>query len=284
MKSKNKIKIDLKLIKKPSKQLLACAAMHTIFSRIKHYSNKNNIDLLAAFTYINKDWYYVLNNIDESRKITTKLFDNKKLNKKEELFVKSSLKVYRSYKKVDPIYYDLIKEYKQEILPKVENILQTIFTKTNISLKIIFLYQPLVQTTKGSSFKNGIVFNVENKNIHKKHFYSILTHEIVHSICSNNSEYQKLYSSKKLNLKTLRKSKSIFNETFTSTIENIFLYKLGLEKELFSYYRYEGSIYNKKACKMEDNIRDLYLKWNKSKNKVNFINYLSKNVDEVIKI
>jgi hypothetical protein len=282
----DKIKIDLKLIKKPNKRLLACISMYTIFSRAKHYCNQNNMDLLVGFSLINKDWYHVLDHIDESREICTKLFDNKKLNKNETKFVKSSLKVYRSYNKVDPIYYNIIEDYKKEILSKVEDILKPIFSSTNISLKIIFIYQPLVGTIKGSSFKNGIAFNIENKNVSKDRFYSILSHEIIHSVCSNNKEYSKLYRSNKLNLKNLRKSKSIFNETFTTTIENIILYNLGLEKKLFSKYRFSGQIYNLKACKMEDNIRNVYIKWNKlrSKNKINFVKYLSKNIDEISKI
>jgi hypothetical protein len=60
------------------------------------------------------------------------------------------------------------------------------------------------------------------------------------------------------------------------------MYKLKLEKEMFATYRYEGA-YNDLACKMENNIRSLYLKWQKS-SKETFVCFLQKNIDKIIKI
>jgi len=276
------LKIKINLLKKPNKKLRSALYAYSVLSRAKAYCNQQNVDLLVGLSFVNKDLNYVLDNIDNSRRICTKLISDQKLTKNEEKFVSCSMKLQTTNKEVDLEYFRIIEKYKKEIIPKIENILKEIFTDTNVDLKIIFLYQPLVETTKGSAFTNGILFSVENKNINEERFYRLITHEIIHCICDHNKEYQELYGSKKLNIEKLRDSRRIFNEVFTKTIENIVMYKLKLEKDLFANYRYEGA-YNDLACKMENNIRSLYLKWQKS-SKETFVCFLKKNVERIVNL
>lgn len=277
------MKIKINLLKKPNKKLRSALYAYSVLSRAKAYCNQQNVDLLVGLSFVNKDLNYVLDNIDDSRRICTKLISDQKLTKTEEKFVSCSMRLKTTNKEVDLEYFRIIEKYKKEIIPKIENILKEIFTDTNVDLKIIFLYQPLVGTIKGSAFTNGVLFSVENKNINEERFYRLITHEIIHCICDHNKEYQELYGSKKLNIEKLRDSRRIFNEVFTKTIENIVIYKLRQEKEMFATYRYEGAIYNDLACKMEDNIRSLYLKWKRSP-KDTFVCFLKKNVEKIIKI
>lgn len=277
------MKIKINLLKKPNKKLRSSLYAYSVLSRAKAYCNQQNVDLLVGLSFVNKDLNYVLDNIDNSRRICTKLISDQKLTKTEEKFVSCSMRLKTTNKEVDLEYFRIIEKYKKEIIPKIENILKEIFTDTNVDLKIIFLYQPLVGTIKGSAFTNGVLFSVENKNINEERFYRLITHEIIHCICDHNKEYQELYGSKKLNIEKLRDSRRIFNEVFTKTIENIVIYKLRQEKEMFATYRYEGAIYNDLACKMENNIRSLYLKWKRSP-KDTFVCFLQKNIDKIIKI
>ena len=276
------MKIKINLLKKPNKKLRSALYAYSVLSRAKAYCNQQNVDLLVGLSFVNKDLNYVLDNIDNSRRICTKLISDQKLTKTEEKFVSCSMKLQTPNKEVDLEYFKIIEKYKKEIIPKIENILKEIFTDTNVDLKIIFLYQPLVETTKGSAFTNGILFSVENKNINEERFYRLITHEIIHCICDHNKEYQELYGSKKLNIEKLRDSRRIFNEVFTKTIENVLMHKLKLEKDLFANYRYEGA-YNDLACKMENNIRSLYLKWQKS-SKETFVCFLKKNVEKIVNL
>lgn len=277
------MKIKINLLKKPNKKLRSALYAYSVLSRAKAYCNQQNVDLLVGLSFVNKDLNYVLDNIDNSRRICTKLISDQKLTKTEEKFVSCSMRLKTTNKEVDLEYFKIIEKYNKEIIPKIENILKEIFTDTNVDLKIIFLYQPLVGTIKGSAFTNGVLFSVENKNINEERFYRLITHEIIHCICDHNKEYQELYGSKKLNIEKLRDSRRIFNEVFTKTIENIVIYKLRQEKEMFATYRYEGAIYNDLACKMENNIRSLYLKWKRSP-KDTFVCFLQKNIDKIIKI
>ena len=276
------MKIKINLLKKPNKKLRSALYAYSVLSRAKAYCNQQNVDLLVGLSFVNKDLNYVLDNIDNSRRICTKLISDQKLTKTEEKFVSCSMKLQTTNKEVDLEYFRIIEKYKKEIIPKIENRLKEIFTDTNVDLKIIFLYQPLVETTKGSAFTNGILFSVENKNINEERFYRLITHEIIHCICDHNKEYQELYGSKKLNIEKLRDSRRIFNEVFTKTIENVLMHKLKLEKDLFANYRYEGA-YNDLACKMENNIRSLYLKWQKS-SKETFVCFLKKNVEKIVNL
>ncbi len=278
------MKINLSLLKKPSLKLKASLYAYSVLSRAKAYCNSSNMDLLVAFSFVNKDFCYVLDNIDKSRDICVKLISNKKLTKDEETFVSSAKSFYFSTNQIDNNYFKIVNEYKKEIIPNFEKTLKNIFTNTDVDLKVIFLYQPLVRTIKGSAFRNGIVFCVENKNITKSSIYRLLTHELVHCVCDNNESYQRLYNRKELNLPKLVESRRIFNEVFTETIQNVITYELGLETKLFPYYRFDGKIRDDLACKMEDNIRDLYLKWQKSKSKDNFVDYLNENINKIIKI
>lgn len=275
------MKIKINLLKKPNKKLRSALYAYSVLSRAKAYCTQQNIDLLVGLSFVNKDLNYVLDNIDDSRRICTKLISDQKLTKKEEKFVSCSMKLQTTNKEVDLEYFKIIEKYKKEIIPKIENILKEIFTDTSVDLKIIFLYQPLVETTKGSAFTNGVLFSVENKNINEKRFYSLITHELIHCICDHNKEYQELYSTKKLNFEKFRDSRRIFNEVFTKTIENVVMHKLKLEKDMFANYRYEGAIYNDLACKMEDNIRSLYLKWQRSP-KETFVSFLKKNIEKIV--
>lgn len=277
------MKIKINLLKKPNKKLRSALYAYSVLSRAKAYCNQQNVDLLVGLSFVNKDLNYILDNIDDSRRICTKLISDQKLTKTEEKFVSCSMRLKTTNKEVDLEYFRIIEKYKKEIIPKIENILKEIFTDTNVDLKIIFLYQPLVGTIKGSAFTNGVLFSVENKNINEERFYRLITHEIIHCICDHNKEYQELYGSKKLNIEKLRDSRRIFNEVFTKTIENIVIYKLRQEKEMFATYRYEGAIYNDLACKMENNIRSLYLKWKRSP-KDTFVCFLQKNVEKIVKI
>lgn len=276
------MKIKINLLKKPNKKLRSALYAYSVLSRAKAYCNQQNVDLLVGLSFVNKDLNYVLDNIDNSRRICTKLISDQKLTKNEEKFVSCSMRLKTTNKEVNLEYFRIIEKYKKEIIPKIENILKEIFTDTNVDLKIIFLYQPLVETTKGSAFTNGILFSVENKNINEERFYRLITHEIIHCICDHNKEYQELYGSKKLNIEKLRDSRRIFNEVFTKTIENVLMHKLKLEKDLFANYRYEGA-YNDLACKMENNIRSLYLKWQKS-SKETFVCFLKKNVEKIVNL
>jgi len=276
------LKIKINLLKKPNKKLRSALYAYSVLSRAKAYCNQQNVDLLVGLSFVNKDLNYVLDNIDNSRRICTKLISDQKLTKNEEKFVSCSMKLQTTNKEVDLEYFKIIENYKKEIIPKIENRLKELFTDTNVDLKIIFLYQPLVETTKGSAFTNGVLFSVENKNINEERFYRLITHEIIHCICDHNKEYQELYGSKKLNIEKLRDSRRIFNEVFTKTIENVLMHKLKLEKDLFANYRYEGA-YNDLACKMENNIRSLYLKWQKS-SKETFVCFLKKNVEKIVNL
>lgn len=277
------MKIKINLLKKPNKKLRSALYAYSVLSRAKAYCNQQNVDLLVGLSFVNKDLNYVLDNIDNSRRICTKLISDQKLTKTEEKFVSCSMRLKTTNKEVDLEYFKIIEKYNKEIIPKIENILKEIFTDTSVDLKIIFLYQPLVETTKGSAFTNGILFSVENKNINEERFYRLITHELIHCICDHNKEYQELYGAKKLNIEKLRDSRRIFNEVFTKTIENVLMHKLKLEKEMFATYRYEGAIYNDLACKMENNIRSLYLKWQKS-SKETFVCFLKKNVEKIVNL
>jgi hypothetical protein len=270
------VKIKIK-IKEPSKRLASCLYVYTTISRAKQYVNKHTIDLLVLFSFINKDWFEVINNVDQSRRICQKLINNDNLNIKEEKSLKKFIKTIKYKKiKVDEIYYDKIKEYQKKMLPKIQEILKDVFTDTKASIDIFFIYQPLVKTIKGSAFNNGIVFSVENNYTLKNDFsglFSLITHELIHVICSNNKEYKQFY--KKLN------EDYIFNETFTKTLENICMYKLKTNKKKYQYYRYDGPIRNNKACKVEDELRKLYDCWEKKKNKKSFINYIEQNINNI---
>lgn len=272
------VKIDLK-IKEPNKDILATAYCYTVLSRAKAYLNQNIIDGLVAFSFINKDWFEVIDNIKYSDKMINKLINNQKLTIKEQKILKSYKKVINIPKiKIDKIYYDQIEEYKK-IIPKIEKILEDVFTDVKVNISVYFIYQPLVGSMKGSALKNGIILSVENNHKKKdqlKGISTLITHEIIHTLCSAHKEYQEIY-------KKTKKSQ-IFNETFTSTIENICMYKLKINKNKYQRYRYDGRIRDEEACKMEDKIRKLYNSWEKlkSKNKTDFVRYLGQNIKKII--
>jgi hypothetical protein len=262
------IKINLKEIK-PTKDLLVCSYICTVISRAKAYLNQNQTDVLVMFSLLNKDWNRVLDNTQLAKKIIQKIIEQKRLTLEEkEYLVFAKKAIYLSSKKVDGIYLKKLEEYKQ-IIPKLEKVLSKTFTNTKADIYTFFMYQPVVKSLKGTSLKNLIVFSVENnhtlENLDLRH---ILTHEIIHSVCSNNDNYQKLYKK--------HKQSRIFNETFTETITNVCLYKLKVTKKKYATYRFEGRIYDEKACKLEDKIRKKYDAWEKSKSKECFVEYLNK--------
>ena len=252
------IKIKLNIIK-PSKDLLVSAYVYTVISRARHYLNQNNMDLLVMFSFINKDWNNLIDNIDYSKQICDKLLSNKKLTKDENKILNYYKKVINPNNfKIDEIYYDKTKLYKKKIIPKLEQILDSIFTDTKAKSNIGFIYQPLVGLIKGSALQNSVIFSVENNYKEDSDFFRLLTHELIHVVCRNNKNYfQDIYTDKyKINY--------IFDEVFTGTIENICMYKLDIDKKKFKEYRFDGRIYNKSACKLEDKIRKYYNSWEKS--------------------
>lgn len=272
--------VDIKLnLIKPSKDLLAAAYVYTVISRANHYLNQNQKDILVTFSFINKDWYNVINNLNFARDICTKLIINQKLNSKETKVLSYYKKAIKTESfKVDKIYSKKLNEYQKHILPKLKKLFNSIFTNTtnNLELNLCFIYQPLVGETKGSALKTGIIFNVDNNFKNENKFISLITNELIHVICDNNSDYIKLIEKVNYNYK--------FNEAFTSTIENLCMYSLKLNDVKYKYYRYDGLIRDDAACKMEDKIRKVYDSWEKSKSKDNFVVYLDKNLKKVIKI
>lgn len=270
--------VDIKLnLIKPSKDLLAAAYVYTVISRAHHYLNQNQEDVLVTFSFINKDWYNVINNIHSARNICTKLIVNQKLDFREKKIVSFYKKAIKTESfKVDKIYSEKLNMYQKYIFPKLKGLLDSIFTTTisKLELNLCFIYQPLVKNIKGSALKTGIIFNVSNNFENEGGFISLITHELIHVICNNNSDYIRLIE--KVN------HSNKFDETFTSTIENLCMYSLNLNDVKYKYYRYDGRIRDDDACKMEDKIRKVYDSWEKSKSKDKFIVYLEKNIKKVI--
>jgi len=267
------VKINLKIVK-PSKDLFSCAYVYTVMDRGKHYLNPNSRDLMVMFSFINKDWFNVINNIDISRSLCEKLIGKERLATKEKRIVGYYDKVINIPKiKISKIYSEKINIFKKEIIPKIENILEPIFSDTTAKANVFFTYKPLVGYFGGCAFKNGVIFSVENNFDSDDWFFRLATHELIHVVCNNNVDYKKLCNNVK--------DYNIFDEVFTSTLENICMYKLGYEKKKFVVYRYGGRIRDNEACQQEDKIRLLYDTWEKSRSKQKFVEYLSENLGKL---
>jgi hypothetical protein len=65
------VKINLN-IKELNKDILSTTYCYTVLSRAKAYLNQNTIDGLIAFSFINKDWFEVIDNIKYLGTILTK--------------------------------------------------------------------------------------------------------------------------------------------------------------------------------------------------------------------
>jgi len=98
---------------------------------------------------------------------------------------------------------------------------------------------------------------------------------MIHTVNSNNDIFKKI----NVYLNNNNLSTYIFSETFTKTIENICMYKLGCNKVKYPTYRFN----NFKEKTVENNIRKLYDSWEKTKgkNKEKFIVYLEKNIKKI---
>jgi hypothetical protein len=274
------IKINLDL-HTPSKDLIDCSLAYHTFSPVKE--NRINIPMLRLLTLINNDLNYVINNERYYSSIIKKLILNQKLTPSERKLMKITHKVinskidYNLNKKLSDIYFN---KYKNEILPKLIEIFDSLFSKVVINLYVYFTDDPFMGGSGGSATYIGFYlslskFYLDNNNHNFSKIFSIFTHELIHSVNNNSKEY--LSIKQKLNKDDIH----LFSEILTSTVENICMYKLGYNDCKYLNYRYD---LDKSACKIEDRMRRVYDSWeiSKSKSKGKFIEYLNKNIKKIL--
>lgn len=268
------VDIKLKLIK-PSKDLrLACTAYSVISASFSNAQRLGLLSLVDLLRYTNKDLKIA---IDYSRKyydLIDKIVLEKKLDKddKKVLRVLDKLFTININKKDEEIFNNYLLKFNND-LNKTTKILSELFTDTKVNLNV-FCLSNIRYNWGGSATKKSFFLTIHDdidiSKINKKNVYCVIIHEMIHTINSNNDVYKRMILDFKNKNKPINQSS--FNETFTKTIENVCMYKLGYNKNKFESYRFNSL----KEKVLEDKIRKIYLSWEKTKKKDKFIQYFEK--------
>jgi hypothetical protein len=279
--------VDIKLnLIKPSKDLrLACNAYDVISCSCANAERLGFRTLIDLLRHTNKNLKIA---IDYSRKYSSlidKIVLKKKLDKEDIKVLKVLDKLFpiNINKDYEKIFNNYFLEYIDKIHLKVINIFFDIFTDTKAQINV-FSISNTRNGWGGSATVNSYFLSIHNDvdilKIDKSKIFSIIIHEMIHTVNSNNDIFKRINIYLKDN--NLPIHSNSFSETFTKTIENICMYKLGYNKEKYPKYRFNSS--NERF--LEDKIRKVYDSWEKvrGKNKDKFIVYLEKNIDKVFLI
>lgn len=271
-----KMDIDLKIIKPTNELRLACFGNDNILRTIKYGTTYGFDGLLTLLGQINNDWNQIINITFDYRDLIDKLVLNQKLTIEQKKTLVSLKKIIKtkSNKQIETELYNLLLDYKTKVAKNIFIELSKLYTPTNANLSLFGVNTRI--GFGGSATKYSFYISTNNLNSipkHKEHIFALITHELIHTINSNNCVYKNIRPKLKNQF-----SNNYFSETFTDTITNIVMYKAGYSKEKYPNYRYPE---NKNSCELEDKLRLLYDSWNKSTKKEKFIEFIYKRADKL---
>lgn len=271
------INVNLKIIKDSKDIKYACLGYITFTKLITSSRRYGMSPIMTVISMLNKDIEYLIkyDSNHTFRSLIDKLSLNQKLSKEDKLAIKKlkKLKKIKENKEHNKVVNKYLEKYVLEF-KKITKIFEKIYDKVEADLNILTVSN--VNMRKGGTATNHTcIFETEDatdmKNIYNS-IKQILTHEIIHSCNKQCKTYMNLKNKIQKNNYSKNVEQNIFEESFTSIIEQICSYELKISKDLFDHYYFR----NKVEQKTEEKIRKIYKKYKASKNKKSFVEYLSK--------